>query len=148
MKNPLYYTLTVLCLVLTLVGNAATVRLRWDPLCSPSVNRYEVFYTTNELTSPQKEIEVGGKDDCGVIRPSTTNIFRGNYTNYIQVIGRTNVECQFTNLIVGVKYYFSVRAVDNIGLQGMKSMELIYVVPAETNIAPKVSGVTVLTFEK
>jgi hypothetical protein len=147
--NPISFFIGIFFILFGYYINAASVKLAWDVSCETNVVKYVFFYTTNILTTPETEVEIGATNECGVYYPTTTNIFYGHYTNSIDIIGRTNTMCIISNLIAGSKYYFTIKCVNNYGLESFRAGELSYIVPNTTNVLPtKVGGLTIISFEE
>lgn len=139
----------LLLLVFAVYVNAASVRLQWDMNCESNVVKYILYYTTNVLTTPETEIDRGGTNECGKFYPPSTNIFYGQYSTLVEVLGRTNTNCHLSNLVTDVKYYFTIAAANNSGLQSLRSAEISHIIPKSTNSVAtnKVGGLTVISFQ-
>jgi YHS domain-containing protein len=140
--------LITLLSVIALSASAQTnkVGLAWDPICNTNVTAFIVYYGTNTLVTPVTIVEPAHVDDCGVSRPAETNIFKGQY-NFTHIVnGYTSTNTVMTNLVKGVKYYFSISCRNAAGLESDRSNEIEYIVPLySTNSVPsKVRGVRVI----
>ncbi len=147
-KTMIKKLLVTLLSVIALSASAQTTKigLAWDPICNTNVTVFVVYYGTNTLTTPLTVVEPAHIDDCGVNRLADTNVFRGSYIFTQIVSGYTSTNTVITNLVKGVKYYFSLTCKNAAGLESEKSNEVEYTVPLfSTNSVPsKVRGVRVV----
>jgi hypothetical protein len=139
----------LLILLFSVYVNASNVRLQWDMSCDSNVVKYVMYYTTNVLSTPETIIYPGGTNSCGEFDPRSTNIFFGRYSTMTEVLGRTNTICSLSNLVVGVKYYFAVSAVNHVGLESVRSREISHIISESTNSIStnRVGGLVVLSYE-
>lgn len=140
----------LLLLVFAVYVNAASVGLQWSMNCESNVVKYILYYTTNVLATPETVIALGGTNECGEFRLGSTNIFYGNYTNMVDIIGRTNTICNVTNLVADIRYYFTIVAVNNAGLESLRAKEISHVILTSTNDIPlpaPVKGLNVISFD-
>lgn len=92
-------------LLLCLSVQAAQVTLAWDASTDPAVNAYSVYWG------------VGTR----------------NYTNHVDVPGRTNTSVTISNILLGVTYYFAATCMATNGLESDFSVEVSYFVPSKPN---------------
>lgn len=117
----IYLFLSLTCLF----GQAASVTLAWNKSCN--VAGYRVYYgPTGTLRT---NIYPSMTDGCGVVRPAETNVYHGQYTNNVTVVGETNTTCTISNLVVGATYYFVVTCYDSAGLESDFSNEVGLTIP-------------------
>lgn len=144
--NKFFVGTLVLC-VLSGLSETYSAKIKWIPSCNSNVIQYTVFYTTNKLEIPITNIIPSLVDECNFQRPSYTNVYYGKYdlTNIANVNGYTNSECVITNLIRGVRYYFTVTC-NTFAFQSLRSKEVTHM--SSTNISKsKVNGLSVISFD-
>ncbi len=123
--------------------SAVTVTLAWDANCDTSVIGYNMYYG-GPSGNIRTNINSAYVDGCGTNRPAATNLYYGNYTNFVPVIGRTNTTTTVTNLIPGHQYYFAVTSRNAVGLESDFSNEVGYMLP--TNIVSMNLPTAVINF--
>lgn len=145
MKKLLVIGSLILSLITT--AKAASVTLAWDANCSTNIVGYSVFYGYTNGVTPYTNITQAFVDDCGTLRPTSTNIYRGAYTNTNSVTGVSTTSMTLTNLTVGNTYAFVLVSVGSVPpstniLQSDFSSEVIYTIPTGTNIyvPPAITG--------
>lgn len=126
----------------TLKVYSASVTLGWDASCSTNIVKYTVYYGVTNGVTPSTNITQAIVDDCGIFRPSATNVYCGAYTNTVDAIGQLNNTTVVSNLTVGITYAFVVTSTAASTLSSDFSSELLYTIPSGTNIyvPPAITG--------
>ena len=122
------YLVSLLLLWVCTIGEGASVALGWDVHCDNQVAGYVVYYGPPAAVA-RTNVIAAYTNDCGVYMPTTTNVYRGNYTNTVYVTGRTNTTTTITNLVNGATYCIALVARTDIGVESDLSNELSFTVP-------------------
>lgn len=135
--------------ILTSQAQTNKISLSWDVSCNTNIFQYVLYYGTNVLATPITNVVSSIIDDCGINRPAKTNVYKGSYTTSINVFGRTNNVVTVTNLVKGVKYYFTITYKAEGELESNPATEVEYTVPLyPTNSIPsRTVGLRVLSVE-
>lgn len=126
--------LLIIC-ILTPSIFAAKLTVSWNASCDTNVVGHWVKWGWIGTTI-RTNIRPAYVDDCGRFQETKTNLYRGIYTNAVFIPGYTNNTYVANNLLNNMAYAFVVTRTNNAGDESDLSIEVIGVVPPETNGLP------------